>query len=76
MTSGNTIFGIRFNNSKDPNDGSDLSYWTNCKSMIFQLWCFFNTIPCICLYPIREMQLKEEESRLPFIHAEEHKNEK
>ncbi|CAG8823849.1 26135_t:CDS:2, partial [Gigaspora margarita] len=53
-----------FNNSKDPNDGSDeldLSYWTNCKNMIFQLW---------------EMQLKEEESRLPSIHVEEHKDEK
>ncbi|CAG8609894.1 45812_t:CDS:1, partial [Gigaspora margarita] len=75
----NSIFGIRFNNSKDPNDGSDeldLSYWENWKSMIFQLWCFFNTIPCILLYPIREMQLKEEESRVPSILVEEHKDEK
>ncbi|CAG8715542.1 24454_t:CDS:2 [Gigaspora margarita] len=48
----NSIFRIRINNSKDPNDGSDeldLSYWTNCK---------------------------KEESRLPSIHVEEHKDEK
>ncbi|CAG8850765.1 5968_t:CDS:2, partial [Gigaspora margarita] len=51
----NCIFGLRFNNSKDPKDGSDeldLSYWENWK-----------------------MQLKEEESRVPSIHVEEHKDE-
>ncbi|CAG8640283.1 7370_t:CDS:1 [Dentiscutata erythropus] len=75
----NSIFGIRFNNSKIPKGGSDeldLSYWENWKSMLFQLWCFFNTIPAIILYPMREMQLKEEESRDPLIEVEEHNDEK
>ncbi|KAF0365671.1 hypothetical protein F8M41_013728 [Gigaspora margarita] len=76
----NSIFGLRFNNSKEPKGGSDeldLSYWANWKSILFQMWCFFNTIPSILLYPIREMQLKEEESRDPSpIYAEDYKDEK
>ncbi|CAG8772704.1 2924_t:CDS:1 [Cetraspora pellucida] len=75
----NSIFGIRFNISKNPDRGADeldLSYWRNWKCILFQLWCFFNTLPSILLYPIREMQLKEEECREPLINVKEHNDER
>ncbi|KAF0441718.1 hypothetical protein F8M41_003764 [Gigaspora margarita] len=75
----NSIFGIRFNYSKEIKGGCDeldISELRNWSSMLFQLWCFFNTITTILLYPIREMRLAEEDCREPLIHTEEHDGER
>ncbi|CAG8511730.1 18699_t:CDS:1 [Dentiscutata erythropus] len=75
----NSIFGFCFNSSKTLKGGADeldLSHLANWRSIFFQLWCFCNTIPSILLYPIREMQLKEEECREPLIDVEEHEDER